>query len=65
MIQTLTLENFRNYETAHLTFDPAVNLIVGENAQGKTNLLEAAAERSILRYAAPSMVIIKVLHLHV
>lgn len=49
MIQTLTLENFRNYETAHLTFDPAVNLIVGENAQGKTNLLEAAAALSSLK----------------
>ena len=49
MICTLTLENFRNYEAASLAFDPAVNLIVGENAQGKTNLLEAAAALSTIK----------------
>ncbi len=49
MIETLTLENFRNYQAASLEFDPAVNLIVGENAQGKTNLLEAAAALSTLK----------------
>ncbi len=37
----ITLRNFRNYEFASLEFDPGVNLIVGDNAQGKTNLLEA------------------------
>ncbi len=37
----LTLRNFRNYEFAKLELDPGVNLIVGDNAQGKTNLLEA------------------------
>ena len=37
----LKLRNFRNYETLELTMDPGVNLIVGNNAQGKTNLLEA------------------------
>ena len=40
-LQELTLRSFRNYEEAALTFDPGVNLIVGDNAQGKTNLLEA------------------------
>lgn len=49
MIFTLTLENFRNYAAASLTLDPAVNLIVGENAQGKTNLLEAASALSTMR----------------
>lgn len=49
MIDKLILENFRNYETADLNFDPKVNLIVGENAQGKTNLLEAAAALSTLK----------------
>ncbi len=39
----LELRNFRNYEAARLEFDPGVNLIVGSNAQGKTNLLEAIA----------------------
>ncbi len=37
----IRLENFRNYETLEADFAPDVNLIVGDNAQGKTNLLEA------------------------
>ena len=37
----LTLRDFRNYREVSLEFDPGVNLIVGDNAQGKTNLLEA------------------------
>lgn len=40
-LNELTLTDFRNYESASLTFDPGVNLIIGNNAQGKTNLLEA------------------------
>ena len=40
-LQDLTLRSFRNYEEVHLDFEPGVNLIVGDNAQGKTNLLEA------------------------
>lgn len=38
---SLDLINFRNYESLHLELDPGVNLIVGNNAQGKTNLLES------------------------
>ena len=37
----LYLRSFRNYEEVTLELDPGVNLIVGDNAQGKTNLLEA------------------------
>jgi len=37
----LTLRDFRNYVNLNLEFDPGVNLIVGKNAQGKTNILEA------------------------
>ncbi len=40
-LNNITLENFRNYKELSLAFDGGVNLLVGENAQGKTNLLEA------------------------
>ena len=40
-IEQIALYNFRNYEQLQLCFDKGVNLIVGNNAQGKTNLLEA------------------------
>ncbi len=40
-LNELQLRHFRNYEALALSFDPGVNLIVGRNAQGKTNLLEA------------------------
>lgn len=36
----ITFRNFRNYESLHLQFSTGVNLITGENAQGKTNILE-------------------------
>ena len=39
----LALRGFRNYREEGFAFDPGVNLIVGANAQGKTNLLEAIA----------------------
>ena len=40
-LQSLKLYDFRNYAAAGVQLHPGVNLIVGENAQGKTNLLEA------------------------
>lgn len=40
-IEEIQLKNFRNYKELNLTFAPQVNVIIGENAQGKTNLLEA------------------------
>ena len=40
-LQQLSLRDFRNYEEVTVEFDSGVNLIVGDNAQGKTNLLEA------------------------
>ena len=42
-LNELKLHNFRNYEQLELDFAPGVNLIVGNNAQGKTNLLEAVS----------------------
>lgn len=40
-LKRLLLRNFRNYSHAEVVFSPFVNLIQGENGQGKTNLLEA------------------------
>jgi DNA replication and repair protein RecF len=40
-LKRLLLRNFRNYKQAETVFSPSVNLIQGENGQGKTNLLEA------------------------
>ena len=48
-VDALELENFRNYVRLEAEFDPRVNLIYGDNAQGKTNLLEAVAYLSAAR----------------
>ena len=42
-LSRLQLYDFRNYKQLQLELDPGVNLILGENAQGKTNLLEAVS----------------------
>lgn len=39
-IQRLSIKNFRNYENLNIEFDDKVNIFIGKNAQGKTNLLE-------------------------
>jgi DNA replication and repair protein RecF len=41
IIKSLELENFRNYENLSLSFDSGTNILYGDNAQGKTNILEA------------------------
>ncbi len=40
-VKSLTLKNFRNYKEETLIFDESTNIFYGNNAQGKTNLLEA------------------------
>lgn len=40
-IQQLSISNFRNYENLFVEFDDKVNVFIGKNAQGKTNLLES------------------------
>jgi DNA replication and repair protein RecF len=42
IIESIKLSNFRNYENGEINFSEGVNILYGENAQGKTNLLEAA-----------------------
>jgi DNA replication and repair protein RecF len=41
MIQDIRLQHFRSYADDSFEFSPAVNIIVGPNASGKTNLLES------------------------
>jgi DNA replication and repair protein RecF len=48
-IQQISLSHFRNYTQAEACFSSGRNLIFGENAQGKTNLLEGAAYLSAAR----------------
>ena len=40
-LSQLTLKNYRNYENAILNFNNKINIIIGDNAQGKTNILDA------------------------
>lgn len=40
-VKSLELQNYRNYEKLHIEFDPGTNILYGDNAQGKTNILEA------------------------
>lgn len=49
IVQTVSLEHFRNYETLNAAFCDGINVICGDNAQGKTNLLEAVAYLSACR----------------
>lgn len=64
-INSVYLENFRNYAEQKVVFDPVCNVICGENAQGKTNLLESIiclstgkshrtrSDRELIRFEQP------------
>ena len=41
IIKSIELTNYRNYDNLELSFDKGVNILYGDNAQGKTNVLEA------------------------
>ena len=47
MITDINLQNFRSYANDSFELSPSVNIIVGPNASGKTNLLEAILMVSI------------------
>ena len=65
-VDTLSLQQFRNYPAQDFSFNGRCNVIYGENAQGKTNLLEAIAclstgrsprarsDREMIRFEADS-----------
>lgn len=40
-IESLALQNFRNYKSLDISFSDKINILYGDNAQGKTNILEA------------------------
>lgn len=42
LIKSIELKNFRNYEVLRIEFTEGTNILFGDNAQGKTNVLEAA-----------------------
>ena len=41
IIESIELKNYRNYNELHMKFSPGTNILYGNNAQGKTNILEA------------------------
>ena len=41
IIESIELQNYRNYDKLHMEFSPGTNILYGNNAQGKTNILEA------------------------
>ncbi|MBQ9326994.1 MAG: DNA replication/repair protein RecF [Solobacterium sp.] len=49
IVTELKLRNFRNYESAGITLSPGINYLSGDNAQGKTNLLESLVYLSLTR----------------
>ena len=40
-VKKIRLKNYRGYDELELGFDKGINILSGDNAQGKTNLLEA------------------------
>ena len=40
-LESIEIDHFRNYEKAQVAFSPHLNIFLGKNAQGKTNILEA------------------------
>ena len=41
IIKSIELADYRNYDCLSLQFDKGTNILYGDNAQGKTNILEA------------------------
>lgn len=49
IINQINLKNYRNYENLKLKFNKGINIIIGDNAQGKTNILESIYFLSITK----------------
>ena len=62
IIESIELKNYRNYEELHMELNQGTNILYGDNAQGKTNVLESvyvcctskshrsAKDRDIIRF---------------
>ena len=42
IIESVDLKDYRNYKILNMNFNPQINIIYGDNAQGKTNILVGA-----------------------
>ena len=62
-LQHLTIKTFRNYKEAKIDFNPKLNVFLGQNAQGKTNILEAIYFLALTRSLTPKGRVTKVNHL--
>jgi DNA replication and repair protein RecF len=49
ILKEVTLQNFRNYPSLSVSFSDGINVFLGENAQGKTNLMEAIYALALAR----------------
>ena len=49
VVKSLTIKNFRNHPYLTFDFQPGINIITGENAAGKTNIVEAIYYLSLAR----------------
>ena len=49
IIHKLSLRNYRSYDYVDLSFERGINIIVGDNAEGKTNIVEAIHYLSLAR----------------
>ena len=47
LINNLELSHFRNYDHFFIEFDKGINILIGGNAQGKTNIIESIFMSSI------------------
>ena len=61
-LEKLSLTNFKNYEDARYTFGQQVNVVVGPNGSGKTNLLDAIYYLSLSKSAFQSQDALSILH---
>ena len=48
-VESIELNNYRNFDSLKVEFSPGVNIFFGDNAQGKTNLLESIYVSGTLR----------------